>query len=87
MPTNRDRSKKQSELSAEQLARADLVIRQTYEKLQVLFMKVSNIQADMQSIQEGQKRLIGLVAHLFDDPEARRHAENVLKQYVYTRNK
>jgi hypothetical protein len=50
-----------SNLSPEQLLRCDLVIRQTFEKVSALFLKVHNLQIEVQELRSEQAALARLV--------------------------
>jgi len=74
MATNPKRAKRVDDLSPTQLQRADLVIRQTFEKLTALFIVVRNLQAEVQSLQETIKRSNQLWQAALEDPEASKQA-------------
>lgn len=64
MATNRKTAKTQAELSHEQLARADLVLRQTSEKVTALFAKVHAVQVEVQELRAEQRKVAKLMLTL-----------------------
>lgn len=55
-------------------AESELVLRQTYEKLQVLFLVVKNLQVEVQTLTASIAKRDALWLAILEDPEARKEA-------------
>lgn len=83
MATHPRRARRQEELQPEHLVRCDLIIRQTFEKMTALFAKVHNLQVEVTQLRQQVVASNLLFFRLLDDPDTRRHAEAVMKDYVF----
>lgn len=64
----------------------DIIIRQTYEKLQVVFIHVHNLGVEVSQLRAETQKLRSVVLTLLADPQAREDALAVLKEYGTSKN-
>lgn len=87
MSSHRPRPKLPSELSHEQLVRADLLIRQTYEKQQVLFLQLRALQVQVSQLRQELQTALTVLLTLVHDPEGLRKSEAVVKDFLIQKKK
>ena len=63
-----------------------LLLRQIYEKLQVLFIVTKNQEASILTLQKEQAKLRSAILTLLADPQAREDAMAVIRKFQYERS-
>lgn len=65
----------------------ELLIQQTYEKQQVLFILLKNLSVEIQELRTEQTKLRSAILTLLADPQAQQDAVAVLKDWNIHKNK
>ena len=82
----RARRKKEKELLGQQLLAQTESLKHVNSKLQTSIACVHNLQVEIQELRSELRATTALFAALVDDPESRRHAEAVLKDFLFHKN-
>lgn len=60
----------------------DLIIRQSYEKLTALFIKVHNLQIEVSELRKEQRKTRAVLLAFLRDPQNLHEAEAVVREYM-----